>query len=125
MSYTLDNITEWTAELSTKHRVAQYRVYCLVTSDKLRRDHEKEIIEACGLDTLIGSKEVTIIKDDLAVVCYTDNKNRIYYIPYVEGKKFFEWFPNFESALLAAVCIQQTNDTAAVKYAAKILEVPL
>ena len=125
MSYTLDNITEWTADLSTKHPVVQYRVYCLLTSDKLRREHEQEILEACGIKDRIGSKEVTIIKDDLAVVCYTDNQNRIYYIPYSDGKKSFEWFPNFESALLAAISLQQTNDTAAVKYAAKILEVPL
>ena len=125
MSYTLDNITEWTADLTTKHPVAQYRVYCLVSCDKMRRDHEKEIIEACSLHDRIGSKEVTIIKDDLAVVCYTDNKNRIYYIPYAEGKKSFEWFSNFESALIAALCLQQTGDTTAVKYAAKIMEVPI
>lgn len=125
MSYTLDNITEWTADLSTKHPIVQYRVYCLLTSDRLRREHEKEIIEACGVEDRIGSKEVTTITDELAVVCYTDNKNRVYYIPYAAGKKSFEWFPNFESALLAAVSLQQTNDTAAVKYAAKILEVSL
>lgn len=125
MSYTLENIREWTYELSKNSSFVQYRAYCIIEIHNDRRKQEEEILRVCGLSDRIGGKQVTIIKEDLAVVCYTDTKNNIYYIPYSSGKPSFEWFRNFESALLAAVCLQQTGLTDAVKYAAKILEVPV
>lgn len=125
MTYTLDNISEWVKDLSTKHSIHQYRVHCIVEAYNHTQEYHNRIVEELGLKDRTGSKQVTEVGEELAVVCYTDSQNRIYYIPYAEGKKTYEWFPNFESALLAAVSLQQTNDTAAVKYAAKILEVPM
>ena len=125
MTFTLDNISEWVKDLSTKHSIHQYRVHCIVEAHKHTQEYHNQIVEELGLKDRIGSKQVTEVGEELAVVCYTDNQNRIYYIPYAVGKNTYEWFPNFESALVAAICLLKTGSTDAVKYAAKLLEIPL
>ena len=123
MSYTLDNISEWVKDLSTKSSFVQYRAYCLVDSVNNLNKFKNDIIDWCGLKDRPGCKEVTVISDELAIVQYTDTKNQNYYIPYVEGHKSCEWFLSFDFALLAALSLKHTGDTAATTYAARVLEV--
>lgn len=124
--YTINNIEEWTQQLANKHPVAQYRVYALARTDQLRKEREEAVIKACGITNLIGARFVHFIGTgyNMAVVEYTNKRGEFFYIPYVKDKQSNEWFPSFELALLAALSLQQSGNTEAVQFAARVLDLP-
>ena len=123
MEYTIENISDWVNELNNRPSFSKYRAYSILCKNRAIENRSNEILRELGLYDSLGCKQVTQITEDMAVVCYTDTHKKTLYVPYVRGKKSFEYFNNLESALVAAVCLKQTGTTDAVKYVAKLMEV--
>ena len=126
MEYTYDNINQWVAELSEKPNITQLHTYARVVRDQERQEAERAILDKFDKNnSWLGSKEVTIINEDMAIITFKSTKNETYYIPVVQNKPSYVWFTTFEGALLGAISILKTGETDAAKYAGKVLEVEM
>jgi hypothetical protein len=66
--------------------------------------------------------EISKIKDNMFIVEYEDKSfKENHFTPIVNGKNPHECFPDFNSALLAAISIEQTGGTEAGYWAAKLM----
>lgn len=126
MEYTFDNIGEWVAELATKPKVTQFYTYARTLRDKERQEAERAILDKFDKNnTWVGSKDVTVINDDMAIITFASIKGETYYIPVIHGIPSHMWFYTFEGALLGAISILKTGATEAARYAAKVLDVEI
>ena len=127
MGYTYDNIGQWVDDLAQRPKIYQFQTYARLMRDKERRDAERAILDHFDQYNMHrGTKEATIINEDMAIVKYVSlATNDTHYIPVVQNKAAHYWFKTFESALLAAISILRTGNTDAAKYAGKILEVDM
>ena len=126
MQYTFDNINQWVEDLTTKPKAPQFHTYARVVRDNERQKAEMDIVNTFDKNNNYhGTKIVTVMNDDMAIVTYTSTKNETYYIPVVQNKASYVWFTTFEGAVLGAISILKTGDVDAAKYAGKILEVAL
>jgi len=87
-------------------------------------EREKELNEIRDLfdDKYYRIEEITKIKDFMFIVEY-ENKSfkEKHFMPIVKGENPHEYFPDFNSALLGAVSIEQTGETRAGYWAAKLM----
>ena len=124
MEYTYDNIEQWVTELAEKPKMTQFHTYARVVRDQERQEAERAILDKFDKNnSWFGSKEVTIINEDMAIITFKSTKNETHYIPVVQNKPSYVWFATFEGALLGAISIKKTGSVDAAKYAAKLLEV--
>jgi len=66
--------------------------------------------------------EITKIKDGMFIVeCEDKSFKEKHFTPIANGKNPHECFPDFNSALLAAVSIEQTGEAEAGYWAAKLM----
>lgn len=126
MEYTFDNIGQWVEELATKPKITQFHTYARVVRDQERQEAERIILDKFDKNnTWHGSKDVTIINNDIGIVTFKSTKNEMYHIPVVQGNPSYVWFTTFEGAILAAISILKTGCVDAAKYAGKILGVEM
>ena len=126
MEYTFDNIGQWVEELAAKPKMTQFHTYARVMRDKERQEAERAILDKFDKNNAwLGSKDVTIINDDMAIITFTSRKGETNYIPVVHKKPSHMWFTTFEGAMLGAISILKTGNVDAAKYAGKILNVEI
>jgi hypothetical protein len=126
MSYTFENIDQWVANLAEKPKASQFHTYARLLRDKERQDAVAIILDRFDKDhRMHGTKEVTILNSDMAIVSFTDREGKTSHIPIVTDHAPTWWFTTFEGAVIGAISLLKTGDIETSRYACKLLDVEI